>query len=73
MGEDDAMDEGHSLALLGLNANAIVHEDGTGGRGRVGKKLLLRCRRAHVFLACSKADSLRSAPHFQKTPILAAF
>ena len=32
MGEDDSMDEEHSLALLGLNANAIVYEDGTGGR-----------------------------------------
>ena len=58
MGEDDAMDEEHSLALLGLNANVIVDEDGTGGRGRMSKKLLLRCSRAHGFLACSiSADS----------------
>jgi hypothetical protein len=42
VGEDDAMDEEHSLALLGLSANAIVYEGGTGGRNRVGKKLLLR-------------------------------
>src|SRR5207249_5762643 len=53
MGEDDAMDEKHSLALLGLNTNAIVYEDGAGGSSRAGEKLFLRWSRAHGFLACS--------------------
>ncbi len=69
MGEDDTMDEEHSLALLGLNANAIVYEDGTGGRGRVGKKLLLRCRRAHGFLACSISTDSKSGQFKVRTPV----
>jgi hypothetical protein len=69
MGEDDAMDEEHSLALLGLNANAIVNEDGTGDRGKVGKKLLLRCGRAHVFLACSISTDSKSGQFRVRTPL----
>src|SRR5207302_1676607 len=69
MGEDDAMDEEHSLALLGRNANAIVYEDGTGVRGRVGKKPLLRCRRAHGFLACSNFPDSKSGQFKVRTPL----
>src|SRR5437667_10833938 len=60
MGEDDAMDEKHSLALLGLDTNAIVYEDGAGGRSRAGEKLLLRWSRAHGFLACSISTDSKS-------------
>jgi hypothetical protein len=58
MGEDDALDEKHSLALLGLDTNAIVYEDGAGGRSR--EKLLLRWSRAHDFLACSISTDSKS-------------
>jgi hypothetical protein len=46
------MDENYSLFFLGLDANAIVNEDGTGSWSRAGKKLLLTWHRAHGFLAC---------------------
>ncbi len=45
------MDGEYSLALLGLNANAIVYEDGIGGKSRKGKKILLSCIRAHRFFS----------------------
>jgi hypothetical protein len=40
VGKDDAMDKDHSLFFLGLKANAIVYEDGTGIWNRAGKRLL---------------------------------
>ena len=46
------MDEDHSLFFFGLDANAIVDEDGTGSWRRAGKQLLLRWGRTHGFLAC---------------------
>ena len=53
MGEDNTVDEQHSLALLSFDTNAIVYEDGTRGRNRTGEKLHLIGRsRAHGFLAC---------------------
>jgi hypothetical protein len=55
VGKDDAMDKDHSLFFLGLKANAIVYEDGTGRWSRADKKLLLRRSRTHDFLACSIA------------------
>jgi hypothetical protein len=69
MGEDDAMDQEHSLALLGLNTNVVVYEDGTGGRTCVGKKLLLRYRRAHGFLACSISTDSKSGQFKVRTPL----
>jgi hypothetical protein len=69
MGEDDAMDEEDSLALLGLNTNAIVYEDGTGGRSWVGKKLFLRYSRAHGFLACSISTDSKSGQIKVRTPL----
>jgi len=52
------LDEEHTLALLGFDANAIVYECGIRGRSRAGQKLPLRRRWAHGFLACSiPADS----------------
>jgi hypothetical protein len=52
VGKDDAMDENYSLFFLGLYTNAIVYKNSTGSWSRAGKKLLLRWRRAHSFLAC---------------------
>src|SRR5204862_8087914 len=49
-----------SLALLGLNTNAIVYEDGAGGSSRAGEKLFLRWSRAHGFLACSISTDSKS-------------
>ena len=40
MGKDDPVDEDHSLFFLGLKADAIVYEDGTGIWNRAGKRLL---------------------------------
>jgi hypothetical protein len=78
VGKDDAMDENYSLLFLGLDANAIVNEDGTGSWSRAGKKLLLTWHRAHGFLACpilnqiEKRTGLGPHPTLEKTPILAA-
>ena len=69
MGEDDAMDEKHSLALLGLDTNAIVYEDGAGGKSRAREKLLLRWGRAHGFLACSISTDSKSGQFKVRTPL----
>jgi hypothetical protein len=69
MGEDDAMDEEHSLALLGLDTNAIVYEDGTGVRSRAGEKLLLKRSRAHGFLACSIPTNSKSGQFKVRTSL----
>ena len=69
MGEDDAMNEKHSLALLGLDTNAIVYEDGAAGRSRAGEELLLRRSRAHGFLACSISTDSKSGQFKVRTPL----
>jgi hypothetical protein len=63
------MDEKHSLALLGLDTNAIVYEDVAGGRTRAGEKLLLRWSRAHGFLACSISTDSKSGQFKVRTPL----
>ena len=63
------MDEKHSLALLGLDTNAIVYEDGAGGRSRAREKLLLRWSRAHDFLACSISTDSKSGQFKVRTPL----
>jgi hypothetical protein len=80
MGESEKTtpDENYSLLLLGLDTNEIVNEDGTGGSSRAGKKLLLRWRRAHGFLACpvlnrtEKWTGLGPHPNLERSQISAA-
>jgi hypothetical protein len=79
VGKDDAMDENYSLFLLGLDTNEIVNEDGTGSWSRAGKKLLLRWRRAHGFLACpvlnrtEKWTGLGPHPNLERSQIASFF
>jgi hypothetical protein len=54
--KNDAMDSNHSLVFLGLNTNAIVDEDGTGRSSWVGKELLLKWSRTHLFLSPTATD-----------------
>jgi hypothetical protein len=63
------VNEDHTLQVLGLAGNTLVHEDIVGTRGRITEERFLVGIQSHTRPACpsrEKADNFRSAPKWAK-------